>query len=120
MVLRDGTRLDARDGFIDDKKRDQEPFARTDEVAEPVRHFDVELRAIKDAMDHVFKLDPIDVVKLVGSDDFDVRKEKSGIDLRTRNASFDLAACDANLVQNLAVRSHHRIIRLAAQNVDSP
>ena len=63
-IIRDRSVFDALDRLVDYEKRNNEPFARNDRIAEAVLDLDVEPRWIKDAMDEIFQPRSADVVKL--------------------------------------------------------
>ena len=93
--------LDPFDGFVDDEKRNQEPFTRDNRLPEAILDLDVEARGTEDAVDQVFKLGPVDVGELVGRDDLHVRHEECRVEPSVGDPSRDVAAGHADLVQNI-------------------
>ncbi len=53
-------------------------------------------------------------------DDLDIGHQIGRVHPRIRDASFDAAACHANLVQDFPVRRHDRIVGFAPQHIDRP
>ena len=69
-------------------------------------------------MKKVFELDPVDVIELVGSDDFHFGHQEGRVQVSVCDACVDLASRDANLVQNIAISGDKRMVRFAPQNID--
>lgn len=61
-VCPDRTVPDMLNGLVDHAQRDEKPFAWHNEIPEPVLDLDNEASRLKDAVNEVFELCPVDVV----------------------------------------------------------
>jgi hypothetical protein len=118
--LNDASVLNALDYLIYDKQRYEEPFARLHRIAETVFDLDVQLRGIEDAMNQVFQLHAVDVVKNVSGDNLHVGQQESGIKTRVSETRSNLSSGHTDFMQNLTIGCNYRIVRLASQNVNGP
>lgn len=110
--------LDLLHRVVDHEQRHKKPFARDDWVAEPVLDLDVEPGRVEDTMDQVFELAAADVEQLVGCHDLHVRQKEGRVQLGVGNTLGDIAAGDADLVNEVAVGGDNGIVRLATQDID--
>lgn len=117
-IICDRAVLDPLHGIIDDEARHEEPFAWDYGIAEAILDFDVEPRGIEYAVDQIFELGAVDVVKGVGRDDFSLGHQKGRIEFGVRDAAPHVTARHADLVKHVAVCRDYRMIGLTAQHVD--
>jgi len=89
-VLGDTSVLYAVDHFVHNKKRNKEPLAWSDGVAEAILYFDIQLRGFEYAMNYVLQFSSVDVVELISGDDFDICHQKGRIYVSRRDARLDL------------------------------
>jgi hypothetical protein len=69
-------------------------------------------------MDQVFKPGVVNVVQLISRDDLHIRHQKRRIEAGIGDPSRDIAAGDADFVQDIAMCRDDRLIGFAPQHID--
>src|ERR1700739_1709644 len=65
--------------FVHNEKRDQEPLAALDRIHKASLYFDIQLCRVKDAMNDVFQLNAVYVVKIISGNDFHIGHQECWI-----------------------------------------
>ena len=69
-------------------------------------------------MDQVFKPGAVNVVQFICRNNLDIRHQEGRIEAGIRDASRDIAAGHADLVQNITIGRDGRMIGFTAQHID--
>src|SRR5580693_4670884 len=92
-ILSDSSIPYAFDHLVHYEERNKKPLPWSDQVVEAILDFNIQLRAVEHTMKNVFELDPVDVTKLVGSDDFHVGHQEGRVQVSVCYPCVDLASC---------------------------
>jgi hypothetical protein len=77
-------RPDFPNGFVDYEQRDEEPLSRNDRLPKSVLDFDFKASRTEYAVDQVLQPGAVNVVQLLGRNNFDFRHEKRWIEAGVR------------------------------------
>ena len=98
QILRDCPVSDFLDSFINYKKRDKKPFARSDRIAESISNLDIQSCGRENSMDQVLESSSVNALQLVGSDNLHIGHEKSRVEPGVGNSPLNIAACHPDLM----------------------